>query len=107
MSAPDRRRRAAAVIAAVLAAGVAAALCHVWIRMRAVHLGYEIARETHVLDELRQTQRQLRAELAYLKAPDRIERVGRDQLGMAPPSSIRTVRLPRKGRPGAARTEAR
>lgn len=94
MSAPQKRRRAATVLAVLFACGAAGALCHVWIRMRAVHLAYAIANERKTLDELLQAQRQLRAELAYLKAPARIEQIGRDRLGMAPPTAIREVRLP-------------
>ena len=73
---------------------VAGALAHTWIRLRALDLGYAIAAESRRLDELVQSERRLRVEVAFLKSPARIEREAR-RLGMRVPDPgvVRRVRL--------------
>ncbi|MEK6606533.1 MAG: cell division protein FtsL [Myxococcota bacterium] len=88
--------RACIVALALVAAG---ALAHVWIHLRVLQLAYDLARETKAIEEVEQTSRRLRAEIAFLKSPERLENVARERLHMAPldPSGIRVVRAPSRG----------
>lgn len=76
------------------------ALCHVSIHLRAIQLAYELAQETRTLETLEETSRKLRAETAFLKSPERIEKIARQQLGMVSldPRAMRVVRAPKKTR---------
>ena len=77
----------------VLAPFVGLGLMHVTSRVLVVGVGYELSRleqENH--DLLRQNDG-LRVELAALKNPARLERVGREQLGMVPPPAGAVITL--------------
>ncbi|MEN9799082.1 MAG: hypothetical protein RL653_2778 [Pseudomonadota bacterium] len=84
---------------------VGVGLMHVTSRVLVVGVGYELSRlegENH--DLLRQND-ELRVELAALKNPARLERIAREQLGMAPPPAGAVITLgasqPRADRPAA------
>jgi len=81
---------------------VLGALLHTWIHLRALELGYALAEESRRLDDLRQIERRLRVEGAYLQRPARIEAEAR-RLGMRVPDPDRVfpVRLPDKKRASA------
>lgn len=78
----------------VLAGAVflAAILC-VWSRARVISLGYEISKESRHLLELKETNEGLRAELAMLKAPGRLEPIARRRLNLSPPKNHQIVLL--------------
>src|SRR5215510_9809482 len=71
----------------MVAAGSAgsAALFHVWVRNQVVQLGYEIASEKRVADELAQANQRLRLEVDSLKNPARVEQIAHRDLKMEPP----------------------
>jgi cell division protein FtsL len=72
---------------------VGVGLMHVTSRVLVVGVGYELSRlegENH--DLLRQND-ELRVELAALKNPARLERIAREQLGMAPPPAGAVITL--------------
>jgi cell division protein FtsL len=57
-----------------------------------LRLGYELARKSEQVHQLREARRELQLELASLSAPDRIRRLAA-QLGMRPvsPDRIRVI----------------
>ncbi|MFZ7125965.1 MAG: hypothetical protein ACOWWM_07400 [Desulfobacterales bacterium] len=57
---------------------------YAWCRMECVHIGYAIEEELGVRERQAAARKNLTIELAHLKSPGRIERLGRD-LGLAPP----------------------
>jgi hypothetical protein len=63
---------------------------YTWCRVQSVRMGYEIAAETRIYDQQRTIRKNLAIELARLKAPKRIEALGR-QLGLAPPATRQIV----------------
>jgi len=91
-------RRRVKVLVGAITLVVAGALVHTWIRLRALDLGYAIAEESRRLDDLVKVERRLRVEVAFLKAPARIE-LEAQRLGMRVPdaSVVRRVRLRDEG----------
>ena len=63
---------------------------YTWCRVQSVRMGYEIAAETRIYEQQRTIRKNLAIELARLKAPKRIEALGR-QLGLAPPATRQIV----------------
>lgn len=63
---------------------------YTWSRVQCVRMGYEITRETRAYEQQRTIRKNLAIELARLKAPKRIEDLGR-QLGLAPPATRQIV----------------
>ncbi len=94
-----RTRRRAGWLVGAIAGAVLLALAHTWIRLRALDLGYRIADETRQLEELKQGERRLQIEVAFLKSPARLEREAH-RLGMRAPDAgeVRRVRLRGPGR---------
>jgi cell division protein FtsL len=90
------------VLVAAGSAGVAA-LAHVWVRNQVVQLGYEIAREQKLAEQLTESNQQLRIEVDGLRNPARIQDLARRELHMVPPDPERIRLL----RPSVAATPAR
>ena len=67
-----------------------AILC-VWSRARVVGLGYEISTESRHLQDARVINEKLRAEVAMLKAPGRIEPIAKEKLKLFPPKSDQII----------------
>ena len=65
---------------------------YTWCRVQCVRLGYEITSATRTYEQQRTTRKNLSIELARLKAPKRIEALGR-QLGLAPPATRQIVMM--------------
>lgn len=63
---------------------------YTWCRVQCVRMGYDITAETRSYDQQRTIRKNLAIELARLKAPKRIEALGR-QLGLAPPAPRQIV----------------
>lgn len=74
----------------VMVVFIAELFAYTWCRVQSVRLGYEIAAETRTYDQQRMIRKNLDIELARLKAPNRIEALGR-QLGLAPPATRQIV----------------
>jgi len=72
---------------------VAVGLVHVTSRVRVVDAGYRLSRLQQENRELVQANDKLKLELATLKSPLRLERLAREQLGMAPPSAAAVINL--------------
>lgn len=69
-------------------------LFYSWCRVQNMKAGYEIDVETKKLQRLLKEQRHLKIEHARLKAPDRIARIAKTQLGLAMPRPDQTVVVP-------------
>lgn len=63
---------------------------YTWSRVQCVRMGYEIATQSRSYEQQRTIRKNLAIELARLKAPKRIEALGR-QLGLTPPATRQIV----------------
>ncbi|MCP4679940.1 MAG: cell division protein FtsL [Deltaproteobacteria bacterium] len=84
------------VICLVVAAVTAAFVFHLHIRFEGVKLGYETSRSRAERARLIIERRELRLELASLKAPGRVESEARDKLGMEIPDHRRIIPIGKK-----------
>lgn len=71
----------------------AAAVAQVRTHLRAIDLGYKIARARHAQQALRERNRRLHIELALLKNPEQIARIAREELGFTEPEPEQIHRL--------------
>jgi hypothetical protein len=69
---------------------IAELFAYTWCRVQSVRVGYEIAAQSRTYEQQQTTRKNLTIELARLKAPDRIEALGR-KLGLAPPATRQIV----------------
>lgn len=69
------------------------AILSVWSRARVVSLGYEISRESRRLQEVIDLNEKLKAEVAMLKSPGRLEPVAKEKFGLLPPRNHQIVFL--------------
>jgi len=76
-----------ALVAAILFSSI---LC-VWSRAKVTSLGYEISSENRRLDELKDMNEKLKAEVAMLRAPGRLEPIARERLDLMPPENHQIV----------------
>lgn len=58
---------------------------YAWCRVESTQAGYTIEREHRLRERQMAARKNLAIELAHLKSPDRIKRLGKD-LGLAPPT---------------------
>ncbi|UCG14775.1 MAG: cell division protein FtsL [Deltaproteobacteria bacterium] len=70
------------------------AFAYVWCRVQVVHLGYMLSKTHRVHSQLLDDNKKLHLELARLKAPERVERIAIQQLGLTHPSKDQIVVLP-------------
>ncbi len=97
-----------AVLLFSLFAGVG--MLHVTSRVLVVDMGYRLSQAESDGRALTRENDRLKLELATLKAPVRLEKLAREQLGMAMPAGSSVVSLPaQEGAPGkrTVRAEAR
>ena len=90
---PGERRRTLAIVLGTMAV-VAIALLLVWVRLQAVHTGYQLSTARHLAHRLEQEQRELELEIATLTSPRRLELLARERLGMGPPTPGQIVSVP-------------
>ncbi|MBP1690588.1 MAG: Cell division protein FtsL [Deltaproteobacteria bacterium] len=88
----ERRWSRAIVLGAIVVVGIALLL--VWVRLQAVHTGYQLSAARHLAHRLEQEQRELELELATLTSPRRLELLARERLGMGPPTRGQIVSVP-------------
>jgi cell division protein FtsL len=88
----ERRLGLAIVLGAIVV--VAVALLLVWVRLQAVHTGYQLSAARHLTHRLEQEQRELELEHATLTSPRRLETLARERLGMGPPTPGQIVSVP-------------
>ncbi|NMO15508.1 cell division protein FtsL [Pyxidicoccus fallax] len=87
----------------------AVGILHVTSRVLVVDMGYRLSREEAESRTLTRENDRLKLELATLKAPARLERVAREQLGMAMPKggAVVSVAAEKPSRPSAQADVAR
>ena len=67
---------------------------YVWCRVQVVHLGYLLSDVHRIHKRLLNDNKKLHLELARLKAPERVERIAIQQLGLNHPTKDQIVVLP-------------
>lgn len=87
-------RRVALAVGLGIAMVVGVALLLVWVRLQAVHTGYQLSAARHLIHKLEQEQRELEIEIATLTSPRRLEALARERLGMGPPTPGQIVSVP-------------
>jgi cell division protein FtsL len=66
---------------------------HVWSRFKLVDLNLEISEISRQLSESGQEQKRLKLEAASLQAPDRIEAIAKNELGLALPTEQQVIHV--------------
>ena len=66
---------------------------YVWCRVQVVHLGYKLSGAHRIHTQLLNDSKKLHLELARLKAPERVERIAIEKLGLNRPSKEQIVVL--------------
>lgn len=72
-----------------VAAGTAAFVLHLGLRVRSVELGYELGRAHAHVQRLREVRHVLEVELGSQRTPERVDFVARTLLGMSEPTADR------------------
>ena len=65
-----------------------------WCRVQHVTVGYSITQATEEQQRLIKAQNKLKVEIARLRSPERITKIARSQLGLAPPKEEQMKVLP-------------
>ena len=88
----DRRRMRELVWVVFGLLPVALALLgYTWVHLEVRKVGYSIEALEGTLGDLRQTERELQLQAAYLRSPERIARVATEQLGMVTQTLEQTI----------------
>ncbi len=95
------------IICLVVAVVAAAFVFHLHVRFEGVRLGYETSQARAERARLLVERRELRLELASLKAPQRVEAEARERLGMEMPDYRRIIPIGKKRRAVVASGGAR
>ncbi len=67
-------------------------LFYVWERVGILKDGYKIRKRTERKNKLNEEKRLLRSEAAYLKSPQRLEKIARGELGLIVPTNGKSIR---------------
>jgi len=76
------RRALMSWLAAFILALVGVALLHVWLRLKVSDLGYHLSATRQVIEKLEAEGHELDVEVARLEAPEYLDAVARQRLGM-------------------------
>ncbi len=85
----DRNLAFVALVAGLVFIGCS--LFYVWSHQQIITLGYAISQASREEQELLQTNKKLRLELAALKSPSRIERIAMKELSLANPQKEQLI----------------
>ena len=88
------RQRKLTTVAAIFLWLLISGFGYVWCRVQVVELGYQLSDIHGLHTRLLNDNKKLRLELARLKAPERVERIAIQQLGLRHPSKDQIVVLP-------------
>ena len=101
MSKPNKRKKRKARNPRILAAWlafmglfIAELLVYTWSRVQCIQVRYEISEITANQERLVRLQDNLKIELARLKAPRRISKIAKQQLGLVAPTSKQHIVIP-------------
>lgn len=89
------RRRYINQVVILFAIAVGFALIYVWTRVQVVQLGYEVSRIRKETTALAQQKDLLKAEVARLLSPERLEQAARELFGMRLPGGDEIVIVPK------------
>ena len=89
-----RKRRRATAISAFFLWFLLSGFAYVWCRVQVVQLGYLLSDAHRQHTELLNNNKKLHLELARLKAPERVERIAIQKLGLRHPTKDQIVILP-------------
>lgn len=89
-----RTRRKLPVIISLFLWFVLSGFGYVWCRVQVVQLGYLLSKIHREHTQLLNDNKKLHLELARLKAPERVERIALQKLGLKRPSKEQIVVLP-------------
>jgi cell division protein FtsL len=64
---------------------------YVWSRLEVINLGYRISHVDKTQKELLRVNRELKLEIASLKSPSRLEKIGKENLNLFPPDPRQIV----------------
>ena len=70
---------------------IGCSLFYVWAHQQVISLGYEISKASYEEQDLQQTNKKLRLELAALKSPRRIENMALKELGFMNPQKEQLI----------------
>jgi cell division protein FtsL len=73
---------------------IASATLYVWLQVQRVNLGYRLAELHAEQEQLVAVQRKLQLEMQRWHEPFYLEKVGREQFGLAPPRSHQRLVIP-------------
>src|SRR6202012_1352385 len=88
---PERRREMRS-FTIVMTLFFALTMVYVWQHFSAIEVGYKVEAQKTQVEQLRETNRQLRLTEAQLSDPGRIDRIARQQLGLDVPLPGQVVR---------------
>ncbi|MGD9081052.1 MAG: cell division protein FtsL [Desulfobacterales bacterium] len=101
MSKPNKRKKKKARNPRILAAWlvfmglfITELFVYTWSRVQCVQVRYEISEITANQEQLVRLQDNLKIELARLKAPRRISKIAKQQLGLVAPTSKQLIIVP-------------
>lgn len=97
-AAPRSRRGLVVIILLATITIGGAAVAQVWTHFKAIEYGYKIAQARRERAKLVERNRRLRIELAWLKSPERVARIARNELGLREPEPEQIHRLRRSAR---------
>jgi len=87
-------RRQVFLVVVMLFMFMGSSIGYVWSNFERTRIGYNLSELKQKELELREMNRRLRLELAFLKSPQRLETVAREELGLREPSPEDLVILP-------------
>ena len=90
---PNWRQRNISAIIAVFLWLLFSGFSYVWCRVHVVQLGYKLSDADRIHTQFLNDSKKLHLELARLKAPERVERIAIEQLGLNRPRKEQIVVL--------------
>ena len=88
------KQRRLTAITAIFLWFLLSGFAYVWCRVQVVHLGYLLSDAHRIHTRLLNDNKKLHLELARLSAPERVERIATQQLGLRHPTKEQIVVLP-------------
>ena len=88
-----QKRRLAKELLLLIASLMAVSLFYVWSRIQVIEKGYRLSDLRKEQKELEELNRTLELETATLKAPERLETIGRTRFGLTRPQSNQVIFL--------------
>ena len=78
----------------VVAVGLALILCHIWIRLQVVSVGYALSETRQLIRTLEEEHQALTVEWEAVTTPNRLAQLAANRLGLHTPRPEQTIVLP-------------